>query len=339
MKNYKNKFLVLLLLFIFATKAESALNEIPTSSENSTQIGKGYETTEEKFVGKCVSGNMTPVGKEESNISFSQTISQKSLAKELGFEQGASFRYGVVSFSESSKFLQSTKETSHSISAIYTGSYSFFEHEMSNIKVNSFGKNFIDNPEKFRKHCGDYFAYKQKRGAKIFFSIRIDFKSKDAKKDFEAKFSLSGPMFSVSANLKEAEKSFSKDTKVTVSAYQIGGDVSKLTNIFKDQSQSNNPHLGQKNFITCSFGQLSACENVLRNAITYATSDVKGNFPGQLKRNSEFGENNGASVLSTYVQPYTYAINVQEFSKELEASIKVTRKSISLLFENVKTVL
>ena len=49
MKHYKNRFLVLLLLFIFATKAESALNEIPTSSENSTQIGKGYETTEEKF--------------------------------------------------------------------------------------------------------------------------------------------------------------------------------------------------------------------------------------------------------------------------------------------------
>jgi Leucine-rich repeat (LRR) protein len=316
-------------LALLSTPLLAKEHVITSSDKLSAELGAGYNSEAEMFTGKCVTGEPVYVGKQESNLDFSQSISQKQLSKELGIAAGGRARMGATTYSASAKFMKSSKTNSFSISSIYTGNYSFRQRKLKDPTLNAVGKKLMNNPERFQNTCGDNFSHKQSLGAKIFFSITIDFTSKKAKQAFEANFSMSGPMVSASASLKKAKNSFSKDTKVTVSALQIGGDISKISDIF--YSADNN---GPKDFVSCSFGDLVKCENVLANAIKYAT-DTKVGFPSQIKPDSDPLSAIGPAVLKTYAYSYELMGEYINFSPALTRSIKKTRKSLNTLFESV----
>ena len=120
------------------------------------------------------------------------------------------------------------------------------------------------------------------RGARLFFSIRIDFSSKDKKDEFANSFSISGPLFSAEANLNKASKQFSRDAKITVTAYQVGGDVSKVTALFPSTP------VGKTGFVQCQLGDLQTCADVIRDALGYATNVATG-FPSQLEPGAKPG--------------------------------------------------
>ncbi|PIK15719.1 kelch repeat-containing protein [Halobacteriovorax sp. JY17] len=322
-----------LILFIIIGLLSSPLLSkeyvITSSNKLSAELGAGYNSEEETFVGNCVTGQPVYVGKQESNLDFSQSISQKQLSKELGIAAGGRARMGAVTYSASAKFLKSSTSNSFSISSIYTGNYSFRQRKLKDPKLNEIGKKWAGHPERFQRTCGDNFSHKQSLGAKIFFSIRLDFTSKKAKQTFEANFSMSGPMASASASLKQAKNSFSKDTKVTITALQIGGDVSKISDIFYSEDGN-----GSKDFVSCSFGDLEKCENVLSNAIKYATDTTVG-FPSQIKPETDMNSPIGPAVLSTYAYSYELMGEYINFSPALTRAIKATRRNLSALFEDI----
>lgn len=323
------KLVLIMGISLLSTPVLSKEYIITSSDKLSAELGAGYNSEEESFVGKCVTGNPVYVGKQESNLNFSQSISQKQLSKELGIAAGGRARMGAVTYSASAKFLKSSKSDSFSITSVYTGNYSFRQRKLQNPMLNEIGKKLANNPSRFQKTCGDTFSHKQSLGAKIFFNIRLDFTSKIAKQSFEANFSMSGPMASASASLKNAKNSFSKDTKVTISALQIGGDVSKISDIFYSENG-----MGPKDFVSCSFGDLNKCENVLANAIKYAT-DTKLGFPSQIKPDSEANSPTGPAVLNTYAYSYELMGEYINFSPALTRAIKATRRNLNNLFERV----
>lgn len=305
--------------------------ELISNEKLSAEIGAGYNSETELFAGTCVTGQVAYVGKQESNLDFSQSISQKQLTKELGIAAGGRARMGAITYSASAKFAKKSKSNSFSIASIYTGNYSFKQRKLINPKLNTLGQKLSQHPERFQFTCGDSFAFKQSLGAKIFFSIRIDFTSQQAKQAFEANFSMSGPMASASASLRKAKNTFSKDTKVTVSALQIGGDVSKISDIFYPNAGEVS---GPKDFIQCTFGDLTKCENVLENAIKYAT-DTRLGFPSQIAPEAEINSPTGPAVLKTYAHSYKYMGEYIAFSPALTRTIKKTRQAMNELFEQV----
>lgn len=321
--------IVLTLIGLLSSTTLSKEHIITSSNKLSAELGAGYNSEEESFVGNCVTGEPIYVGKQESNLDFSQTISQKQLSKELGIAAGGRARMGAVTYSASAKFLKSSTSNSFSISSIYTGNYSFRQRKLKNPKLNEIGKKLSTHPERFQRTCGDNFSHKQSLGAKIFFSIRLDFTSQKAKQSFEANFSMSGPMASASASLKQAKNTFSKDTKVTITALQIGGDVSKISDIFYSGDGN-----GSKDFVSCSFGDLEKCENVLSNAIKYAT-DTRVGFPSQIRPETDMNSPIGPAVLSTHAYSYELMGEYINFSPALTRAIKSTRRNLSALFEDV----
>lgn len=324
---------ILLTLALLSSNVMAGEHVITSSEKLSAELGAGYDSEAEIFTGKCVTGTPVYVGKQESNLDFSQSISQKELSKELGVAAGGRARMGAVTYSASAKFMKNSKSNSFSISSIYTGNYSFRQRKLQDPVLNTIGKKLASNPERFQTTCGDNFSHKQSLGAKIFFSIRLDFTSKKSKQAFEANFSMSGPMMSANASLRHAKNSFSKDTKVTISALQIGGDVSKISDIFYSEN-ADGTNSGPKDFVSCSFGDLNKCEKVLENAIRYAT-DTRVGFPSQIKPDTDPNSPIGPAVLKTYAYSYKLMGEYINFSKALTRAIKKTRKSLNMLFEDV----
>ncbi len=289
-------------------------SEIPTTRQVTPMLGQGYQSERQSLVGECLSGKIAYEGSPEASISYTSSISEQQLASELGMMAGAKARLGIMNASASASFLNASKSDAFSISAIYMGTYFFKNRVLKNPKATFSTKNI----EHWREACGDEYVSQQTLGAKLFFSIRIDFLSEQEKNAFSSSFSFDAPFVSASASVSRAMASLSKRTKVTVNTLQIGGKVNKITEIFTGKDAS------AFQFVQCSSGDFAKCQQVLAQAVAYAT-DTHSGFPSQI--------GNEPAVLSSNTQSYKSAHIFLELTPELDAQVKLSRKLISDLYE------
>lgn len=306
---------------------------IPVNEKTSALIGTGYSSENQANNGQCLDGEVVYVGKQDANFNLDTTVRQEALEKSLGMEAGFRVRTGVTTYSGSAKFLKASKSNSHSITLNYSADYSFKQRLLSNPKLNTIGEKFRDNPDRFKKTCGDNFIYKQTLGAKLFYTLKINFDSKEARDFFEAKVKMSSSMNSAYAGLRNAKNHFSSKTKVTFTAYQLGGDISKLTSLISDVENTDTNKNSAYAFVECTLGSLEKCENVMKAAINYATDTRKG-FPSQLSPDST-DTAQGPAVLENFAKDYKHIGEYIEFSPELTFTVKTARKKLSKLFEDV----
>lgn len=267
-----------------------ALDEIYVNDSTYEMMKTGFDSERQDFRGVCVEQedytDFQP-GTGKSTFNLEQSLDEGRVASELGIHAGTKFMTGATKYSVEADFVKNSSSSSFSITSTYSASYDYEPHilDLGKTKFNSNAQAVLGNEDIFREVCGDQFIYKQVYGAKLFFTIRIDFDSQQSKDEFAARFSMKGPATSVTASLEKAKNEFSKKTKVTVSAFQTGGDISKITEIINGKNR-----VGDASgyaFKECSFGNLTECETVLQDAISYATDTATG-FPSQLEK-GKFG--------------------------------------------------
>lgn len=292
------------------------------TADRSALIGSAYQSDKEHFVGQaCVEGNELSSGVTTSTFSFEQSLTEKQAADQLGFQAGGYARYGVVKGEASARFAKSAVSSAYSVSAVWLSDYRLPAQKLEAVKASSIGEVVKGNFERWAETCGDEFVDEITRGAKLFFSIRVDFNSREKKQSFEASFSISGPMFGANATLEQASKEFSRDAKVTVSAFQIGGDVSKLTAVLGNE-------IGRAGFVECGLGDLQRCSQAIQAALAYA-ADTQSGFPSQLAPGVQPG---GVPILYR-TAPYSAAGIFLDNYPFVTEVIKLARDRLSALFE------
>jgi hypothetical protein len=316
--------------FLFGLKAFAGGGSyivIPSGTDNlEAVLGSAYQSEKENLVGQsCINGKTpVPAGKSEAGFTFGSSMTESQLSSELGLSVGAKARSGAVEYSGSASFLTQSMSDSLSVSSAWESDYTFPVDKLivQSGDLNDTGKKFLNDPDRWAETCGDQYVAEVVRGAKLFFSIRVDFSSLQDKEEFQAKFSVSGPLAEANADLKQASAQFSRSTRVTIAAYQVGGDVSKVTGVF------NQSDAGKTGFIQCSLGSFEQCANVIQNAIQYAT-DVKTGFPSQLSP----GALPGPAVLAYRTAPYSsMGVHVENYPG-LSAATKQGRQIVSDDFE------
>jgi Leucine Rich repeats (2 copies) len=195
-------------------------------------------------------------------------------------------------------------------------------------QLSSIGKSVKNNDDRFNTTCGDHYVAQVKTGAKLFFSIRIDFKNQQTKESFNAKFSISGPAAGVSTTLAQASQTFGQNAVVTVVAHQVGGDVSKLTDLFR-AANINLPDKNHAPLVQCQLGHFEQCSQVLEGFLIYA-SDTKKGFPSQLAPNAF----PGPAVLQYITAPYTALGIYPKGFPILTQATEIARNQLSDLFKN-----
>lgn len=284
-------------------------------------IGSAYDSSKESFVGsRCVEGDVSPTGGSESALSLDQSMSNTNASRELGFAVGARARYGVYEGSMAASFLAKSTSTDFSVSSIYSAVYSFPKDKLVTPKLNAIGISVAENYERWAQTCGTKYVDEIRKGGRFYFSVRIDFSSQSEKKQFDANFKISGPAAGMTATLKDASEHFSSHTKVTVSVYQYGGDVERVSGIFSNSRD------GRKAYIQCSLGHFDACAMVIQNALAYATDIDKG-FPSQLKAE------NKRAVISYDVTDYAAAGLYKNPPPFLDQVVMLKRRELAQQFE------
>jgi hypothetical protein len=289
-------------------------------------LGAAYYSEHEALPGgSCLNDSrVLSVGEAHSSFTFQDSLTEGQLQSELGFEAGTRGSFALADFSASAGFVKSSMSTELSLAASWESDYLFPSKSLSVTldDLNATGREVLRNGH-WNETCGDRFIKELSLGAKLFFSITIDFKSKESKSDFQSKFSISGSLFDVAASLNEASRSFGRNTRVTVRGYQLGGDVSRITQVFPQTRD------GRIGFIQCQLGNFEKCATVISAALEYAT-DVEKGFPSQLKVDSK----PGPAILGFKTAPYR-AIGVYPGNYPLmDQATKLARKEISDAFQD-----
>lgn len=332
---------ILLLSLLLLVGPASAQSIIPAGRGEEAMIGKGYDPDTQTFVGRCLKTRYEEVGQPVANIDFTQSISQSELADELGFGAGGRFKYGMATVGASAKFFKQQQASSFSISSIYTGEYRFknlvlnFEdnsakndkqEDLKFARMSDVGKSVANNPPNWLDTCGTEYVDQIERGAKLFYSIRIDFSSVEEKQVFETAFSYESSYASVQAYLKISSRSFSKNTKVTISALQIGGDVTRVTELFNAEKDDQSA----MGFVQCTFGDFSKCDKVMESAWNYATKE----FKKQLSTNPQTAKaEHGPAYLTYRTKKYSAAGIYSDLPTVVTLSIKNARRDLEKSFD------
>jgi hypothetical protein len=331
-------------LIILTSTTSLAEHFLPsTAYESKAVLGKGYDTKKEQFVGDCVTGDVEYVGAQESSINFERSLSQEETSNMFGFSVGGKARYGMISGSASAKFARESQADSYSESTVYMALYNFKNAKLkftgpTPIGTRAMGGN-THTWERWEQTCGHEFVEQIKLGAKIFISAKIDFATKEDKQSFSAQFNIKGPAFSASSELKKASKFFGKTAAISIRAYQLGGDVSRLSSIFSKHSaasiQNGATPVGPQihSLLTCSFDKMDACLELLDTALSYASNTNDPNaFPNQIRPDAPLGTASGPAHLAYITKDWTdlayYAPNPL-----LAAAVKAAREDLSLFFE------
>lgn len=339
--------LVLSSTLLFYSMNSFADKIVPAGQVEEAIIGTGFDTDTQRFVGNCLNGDVEQHGQAKANISFSQTISESELEKELGFDAGGKFRYGAAKIGVSAKFLKSQRTNNYSIVAVYSGDYKFKnlllkfrEPTNTNLKPDEIEKERLSavgiaarkDDLRWMETCGEEYVQQIERGAKLFYSIRIDFSSKEEKDLFETSFSYDSSYASVHAHLKNSKDSFSKNTQVTIGAMQIGGDVRRATELFYTkggEGESADNANAAMAFVKCSFGDFSKCDQVMMDAWKYATME----FKEQLKTQGQDNADAGPAYINYITKKYSSAGIYNKYSSVLTKDVLKKRSEIEAAFD------
>jgi Leucine-rich repeat (LRR) protein len=283
--------------------------DIPTNSTSSKPVlGQGYDNEKQRFAGQCVTGEIDYGGAQESFLTFDRSLSSAEVSSSLGFELNTRARYGVVKGSASAKFMQQATDSRYSETTVYQHRIRFKNARLrpDTVKLTpNIGATVRKQDSSFvwedwETVCGHEFVSQAALGAELYVCMRLEFATAKDSSEFKAEFNVKGPSFAVKGELKKASEKFAGRASIIVSAYQLGGDVSRLSSIFNspqpDGSKESAP------ILRCSIENPDACLEVFDRALTYASDTNDPNaFPQQLKSGQLLPSTTGGPAELVYI--------------------------------------
>jgi len=315
-------------------------SEIGAGSRSDQAIlGQGYNVESEEFRGDCVKGKVDTTGTQQALLGWSQVSSEGEVSNALGFNVGGRARYGMVSGSASARFASNSQSSKYSEVIIYKNEMQFGNHKLVEIEPTTNGKTHLAadgrtilNKEEFTKGCGHEYVQQVTLGAALYLSVRLEFESEDAKTEFNFKARVKNNTGELSTDLDNASKSFSKQATVTISMFQLGGNVERLATALKDalvDVKNPNGGVGTAHGLTvCSMQRMDACTKVITAFLNYGTHD----FPSQLKRDDTTRNAAGPAVLKYITKEYITA-GIRGPNPAVEAGVTEARAQLAGRFE------
>ncbi len=297
-------------------------------------LGQGYSSQRQTFHGLCIQNSDKESqfsGAQTTTASFDQTMGQNNLEKELGFQVGGKVRFGVGEASAGAQFQTASSSSGTSLVTIYKADYKYKSERIGTHVLTGVGSSIpADNKERWETACGDEVVTQIDYGARLYYTIRIDFATAADRSSFQANFNITGPAYETSSNVKTASKSFSKNARVTIGVLQFGGDIGEVSRIFNFSGGADT----RSGFVACTLGDFEKCHTVLEQALAYATEqDTPGSFPYQLTHEPQGHAQDHMAELAYITQPYE-DIGIHHASYSiLDDSIKGARTQLSKAFE------
>jgi len=300
-------------------------------------VGQAVDSDRDRFkVLNAFKGRVVEVGGGTASLNASLVRSDEEIFEKTYQKFRGKITIGKFSFGKSRKF------TNIVVNRKYTSTFVLsFDATLPNDKwdidtnggspLTDYAKSLAGNACQFKQIFGNSFIFQTHRGARVYIAINVSFSSSENYQEFIRKMdgNLEGafkgwtgefccgiektftiPKFDFSASFKQSNINLNdlvrQDGKIEIAAMQIGGDVSRLGQIFGT---------GQDIALaSCSLSALDNCDKAFKNVLAYLTQEEFIN-----------GVRSSPSVLNYLSRPYW----------EVDPSIKLVEEVTSTI-ENAR---
>jgi uncharacterized protein YjdB len=261
-------------------------------------VGQAVDSERERFkVLNAFKGKEVSVGGGLATLSASLVRHYDEIYEKTYLKRGGKFGIGPFKFSKSREFTTTVTKKN------YTATFMLmFEVNLPNGKwqidtsggtpLTDYAQTLVNKPCEFKRIFGDSFIFQTQRGARVYVAINVSFSSDERLKDFnrgmdaslEGKFNgftkkfcgscgiekiFKIPAFDFSASFDSTKSNIStstlRDGKIEIIAMQIGGDASRLGQIFGSG--------GDVTLASCSLDALSNCDAAFKNVLMYLAQE------------------------------------------------------------------
>ncbi len=241
--------------------------------------GYGYSLDSQKIVDEQCYNATAGLPEGTSNVvSLSEATSFSDLQKEFSYSVDSGFGFGPFSLHADASYMRQIEDKDYSLSLNY------FSHSSGTVRVQvgigedaltDAGKqeytNNLTNPY-FGIVCGDEVIGSYQQGALLAMSLKVDFSSHMDKEQFQASGSLSlGSIVNATAKVESITSQYDMKGKISLTAYQNGGDPGQLAKILSEDPS------GNYYLLSCDMDNTDACKRAASGLLDYASN----NFPNQ----------------------------------------------------------
>jgi hypothetical protein len=272
-------------------------------------VGQAVDSERERFkVLNAFKGKEVSVGGGLATLSASLVRHSDEIYEKTYLKRGGKFGIGPFKFGKYREFTTTITKKN------YTATFMLmFEVNLPNSKwqidtsggtpLTDYAQTLVNKPCEFKRIFGDSFIFQTQRGARVYVAINVSFSSDERLQDFnrgmdgslEGKFNgftkkfcdscgvekiFKIPAFDFSASFDSAKSNISKSTlrdgKIEIIAMQIGGDASRLGQIFGSG--------GDVTLASCSLDALANCDAVFNKVLAYLAQEEFAEGVGQSRR-------------------------------------------------------
>lgn len=300
--------------------------------EVTPQLGFGFDNrtglaNAVNCLANAESENTISTANPKATINLTKSLSNTEMSLLLNQSISGSFTYGLFSGSANASFVYNNTDTRNRLSYSYAQTLTLD----ATYKIPGIGKEKALSKDAqellsmgndvFTSVCGDSYVSNSQVGAVLMISANIEFASAANKIAYSASASggKSG-LGEITAAFNAEFNSSTKNATLNLNVIQLGGDASKLAEIF-GQKGPNGYYM-----VSCSAGNLANCDNAINAIIDYAKGDFQKSIdimnPANFKNYYTFNTNR-----TTYKQLGVFA-SLPDLTPEAEKAKNYLVKQI-----------
>lgn len=311
-------------------------------------VGQAVDSDRDRFkVLNAFKGRVVEVGGGTASLSASLSTSYEEVYNRTYQKKGGSIKIGWFSFGKSREFTNEVTKKKYAATFVLS-----FDATVPNSKweidtsggspLTEYARNLLGNPCQFKQIFGDSFVFQTQRGASVYVAISISFSSETHLQEFKkgmntslegsfkglttsfctpcgATKSFTIPAFDFKLSFEKASANVNRtvleDGKIDIVAMQVGGDASRLGQIFGTN--------GDVAIASCGINMLDSCAKAFNNVLAYLAQE-------------EFatGVKNYPVVLNYLSRPYWEVDPSIRLVKEVTIAIENTRSQVAIELSN-----
>lgn len=234
-------------------------------------LGQGFESDTQTLKANCITGDLVYAGGPAAEVNYTQDVTYDEVLDNISGGLNVGVGINIFDIKGAADFASKEASDAFSSTITLTSTAAVKSAVLQNIRLTDLGKAMAKDgqvSEAVRKNCGDEFVSQIDYSAKLFINTKFRFNSAQDRLEFKgsASMSLLG-IGELGGNISKLSDNLKKNSSVSITAKQIGGNPENLSKILDDS------------VISCNLADFEAkCLPMLKALVKYARED----FPASL---------------------------------------------------------
>jgi len=291
-------------------------------------LGEGWSSDNDAPVGQCLFGKIGYVGTPSASLSLNLLYNYKDVLEQLNLLANGNFTLAGFQLRAAANYSHMLEDSAYTQTFIYRAIIRLknrrFVPPVDKSPLTWIGRQYAQDPMMFRANCGDKFISEQQLGGMLYVAVKLKFHTRQEKLKFNASLGADiNSLLKLTENLSKAANSVQRDGALSVTAFQMGGDPTKLGKILGAKSGADSVSM-----LSCSLDNLRDCHKAINAILVYASDSSQGNFPAQFKTDDSHSLI-GPGVLKNILQSTTTVAPVKLGQSLVTQAINDARAKIS----------